>query len=536
MNRILSFLSWVGIALLLAAVAVRLGPTLGLGNVIKPGWDKYATYLFWGGVLLVALYTAGQWREIATYFERRNARYGAVASLSVVIGLGILIAVNYLAARQNKRWDLTANKQYSLSDQTVKLLRGLDGPVKFVVFDMPTNFDRFRGRLNEYAYQSKKVEVQYIDPDKDPVQAKAYNIQTYGTVAVAYKDRTERVTTDSEQDLTNALIKVLNPQHFKVYFLSGHGEKDPTSSDNRTGYSGLADSLKRDNYDEDKLVLAQTNSVPMDATALIIAGPRTDLDDQETTVLRDYLTKGGKLFVMLDPPDDLKKPAPMPNITGLLKEWGINTTNSIVVDLSGRTQVATRPVAAPPYPAHAITNRFDLLTTFPLARAITPATGDASKPAQTFVQTAAASWAETNLASLEDPNTLALETDKGDLAGPVSLGVAVAVPVASSNDAKPAANAQKPDEQKKLETRVAAIGDSDFVANGALGYQGNRDLFMNTVNWLAQQENLISIRPRDAADRRITASANQVVMVRWMIVVVPAIVLVAGFAARRRRK
>jgi ABC-type uncharacterized transport system involved in gliding motility auxiliary subunit len=319
-----------------------------------------------------------------------------------------------------------------------------------------------------------------------------------------------------------------------VYFLSGHGEKDPSSSDNRTGYSGLADSLKRDNYDEDKLVLAQTNAIPMDATAVIIAGPRTDLDDQETMVLRDYLTKGGKLFVMLDPPDDIKKPVPMPNLTGLLKDWNVNVTNSIVVDLSGRTQVATRPVAAPPYPTHPITDRFDLLTTFPLARAITPVMGG-SKTATTFLQTAAASWAETNLAELENPSTLALETDKGDIAGPVSLGVAVSAPVASANDAKPADNTDKADDQKKPETRVAVIGDSDFVANGALGYQGNRDLFMNTVNWLAQQENLISIRPRDASDRRITASGNQVVMVRWMIVVVPAVVLVLGLAARRRR-
>jgi ABC-type uncharacterized transport system involved in gliding motility auxiliary subunit len=534
-NRVLSFLSWIGIALLLAAVAIRLGPSFGLGNVIKPSWDPYATYLFWAGVVLVVAYTAGQWREIASYFEKRNARYGALAGVSVVVGIGILIAVNYLAARQNKRWDLTANKRYSLSDQTIKILRGLDGPVKFVVFDRPTNFDTFRGRLNEYGYNSSKLQISYVDPAKDLIQARQYGVQKYGTVAVAYKDRIERATSDSEQDITNALIKVLTPQQKKVYFLLGHDEKDPTSSDERTGYSTIADSLKRDNFEFATLVLAQAREIPADATALIIAGPKVDLLDQEVTQIRAYLAKGGKLLVLLDPPEDLKNPKPMPNLTGLLKDWSINATNSIIVDGSGVTSDPLAAAAGPPYPAHAITENFNLLTVFPLARAMTPITGNGAKPAQSFIQTAARSWAETNLPSVENLETVAPEQDKGDIVGPVSLAVAVSVPVNAGADAKEASNAQKADE-KKVETRVAAIGDSDFAANGFLGIPGNRDLFLNTTNWLVQQENLISIRPVDAADRRLVLTATQIRLTRWLIVVLPAMVLISGFVARRRRK
>jgi ABC-type uncharacterized transport system involved in gliding motility auxiliary subunit len=536
-NRILSILSWVGIALLLAAVAIRLGPGFGLGNVIKPGYDKYATWLFWAGVVLVVLYTLGQWREIATYFQRRNARYGAIAGLSVVIVLGILIAVNYLSTRQNKRWDLTANKQYSLSDQTVKLLKGLDAPVKFTVFDQETNFDRYRPRLTEYAYNSSKISVQYIDPEKDPAAAKQNGVTTLGTIVISYKGHTENVNGDAEQDLTNGLIKVLNPQQRKVYFLAGHGEKDPTSSD-RTGYSSIADALKRDNYQFDKLILAQTNSIPDDANELIVAGPKTDLLDSEVTLIRDYLAKGGKLLVLLDPPDNLKSPAPMTNLTGLLKDWGINATNSVVVDVSGRTTVATVPVAGPPYPSHAITDRFDLITMYPLARAMTPITGNTSRAAQTFVQTAARSWAETNLGSLETPNALAPEPDKGDIAGPVSVAVAVSAPAEKAQaDAKPAANTQNGDDAKKPETRVAAVGDSDFAANAYLGVEGNRDLFMNTINWLAQQENLIAIRPREASDRRLTITASQMTGIFWLsIVIIPAVVFGSGAYSWWRRR
>src|ERR671918_2418914 len=196
LKRLLSILSYVGMALVFAALAIR---------ILRPEWDQYAVYASWTGLALVVLYTLGQWREIAAFFQRRNARYGALAGASVLIVLGILIAINYLSTRQNKRWDLTENRQYSLSEQTVKLLTGLNAPVKFLVFDQAQSLERFRPRLSEYEYQSSQVEVEYMG-------------------------RRERVTSDSEQDLTNALIKVLNPQEKRVYFLSGHGEKETTDS------------------------------------------------------------------------------------------------------------------------------------------------------------------------------------------------------------------------------------------------------------------------------------------------------------------
>ena len=529
MTRIFSILSWVGILLLLAAVVLRL-------EIVKPEWAQYANYPFWAGIVLVVLYTASQWREIAEYFRSRNARYGAIASASVLIVLGILVAANYLSTRQNKRWDLTANRQYTLSEQTTKLLKGLDAPVKFVVFDQQTQFDRFRARLTEYAAQSNRVSVEYVDPDQKPVEAKQYSVERYGTVAINYKGRNELVTSDAEQDLTNGLIKVLNPQTHKVYFLAGHGEKDTAGSD-RGGYSAIADALKKDNYQIDKLILAQTNEIPMDASEIVVAGPRRDLTDQETTLLKEYLNKGGKLFIMLDPPDDLKQPAPTPNITGLLKDWGVTATNSVIVDVSGRTQVATLPVAGPPYPSHPITDRFQFTTIFPLARAMTPITENTSKPAQSFVQTAQRSWAETNLGSLQTPDTLAPEPDKGDVAGPVSVAVAVSMPAPNAPDAKPASNGDNKSAEEKPETRLVAFGDSDFASDAYIGFGGNKDLFMNTVNWLAQQENLIAIRPKEASDRRITMTAVQSNVVAWTsIIVIPALVFLTGAYTWWRRR
>ena len=531
MQQILSILSYAGMAMVFGALAVR---------VFKPEWNQYAVYASWTGLALVLLYTIGQWREIVTFFRRRNARYGAIASISVLVVLGILVAVNYVSAKQNKRWDLTSNRQYTLSEQTVKLLGELKTPVKFVVFETDAEVDRIRVRMNEYAYQSKQVSVEYIDPDKRPVPAKEYEIQSYGTVVVEHMGRRERVVVaqgqaPSEQDMTAALVKVLNPTEKRVYFLAGHGEKDPTNTE-RGGYSSIIDSLRQDNFQWEKLIIAQTNAIPENATVLVLAGPKTDLLEGEAALVRQYLSaRNGKLLVLLDPPEDFKKPAPLPQIEAIVKEWGINATQSVVVDVSGLTKIATIPVAAPPYPEQAITSRFQLITMFPVARAVVPAMGaPADRTAQSFIQTAQRTWAETNLASLDPPDNLSPDPDKGDITGPVSIAAAVTVP------AKADAAEQKKDgeEQRPPETRVAVIGDSDFVANAYLGIEGNRDLFLNTVNWLAQQESLISIRPKEPSDRRLTMTANHVMGVLWMsLVIVPALVIGAGvFTWWRRRE
>ena len=529
-QRILSLLSWVGVVLVFGALVVRF---------TKPEWDQYATYGAYAGLALVLLYTFGQWREIVAFFQRRNARYGTIAAASVVVVLGILVAINYLSERRNKRWDLTENKQYSLSEQSNKLLGSLTAPAKFMVFDQATNLERFRPRLDAYKYGSSQVQVDYVDVDKDPVKTKEYKVDTYGTIVVEYMGRTERVTTDSEQDITNALIKVVNPTAKKVYFLSGHGEKDPGNSDRKIGYSSIADALKRDNFEFATLALAQTGEIPKDATVLVIAGPRTDLIEQEVPVIDNYLTmRTGKLLVLFDPPDNLKEPASMPRLAGLLDQWGIKSTDTVVLDVTGLTSNPTAPVAVPPYPAHAITNNFGFITAFPLVRALQPETSPQKRSGQTFLQTGARSWAEKSLASLTDQkNPVSADPAQGDIPGPVSIGVATAVP-ASTPEPTLAANTKKPeDEPKKPETRVAAIGDSDFIANAYLGVEGNRDLFMNVVNWLAQQENMIAIRPREPADRRMTLTENKTTAILLLsIFVIPGVVLGVGVYSWWRRR
>lgn len=518
-------IGWIGTLLVFASVAIRF---------LRPEWAQYQQYAAWAGLALVLVYLGGQWRDIATFYQGRSARYGTLSIVGVLVFAGILVAVNYLASRQNKRWDLTANQVYSLSEQTIKILQSLDAPVKFTVFDRELALDGYRDRLDAYTYQSSQVSAEYVDPEKNPLRARAAQIQSLGTIVVEYKDRTERATSSDEQALANALIKVVTGAEKKVYFTQGHGEKDTANSDQRSGYSAISSALSADNYGVDKLVLVQAKEVPADATVVVIAGPQTDFLQPEMDALKQYVARGGKVLALLDPVDDPSRPG-TPLLNAFLREWGFDIGSNIVVDASGIGQLlgtdASVPVATS-YPAHPITTNFQLMTAYPLARSVAPVEGGVEgRFPQSLVQTSAQSWAEADIAALaKGDGRVELNADKGDKPGPISLAAAVSAPAAEA-PAQPEPKPEAPEGQEapKPESRLAVIGDSDFISNGVLGVQGNRDFFMNTVNWLAQQENLIAIRPREPEDRRLTLTADQQSRIFWLsVILIPGLVFAAG--------
>jgi len=527
LNRIAGIVGWIGTALVAVAVGIRL---------FKPEFANYGYWLAWSGLACVVVYMLAQWRDVAKAMGKKQTRLSTIALSGVLIVLGLLIAVNYLASRRNHRWDLTANKQFSLSPQTRQILEKLDAPVSVLVFDRPTEFDKFRDRLSEYQYISNKVSIEYLDPDKQPVRANQNQVQTYGTVVFGYKGRTERVISSDEQALTNGLIKLITGTERKIYFLQGHGEKD-TGDSEREGYSAVASALGSENFKVETLSLAQQQNVPSDATVVVVAGPKTDLFPPEVSALSTYLSKGGKVLLLLDPPDKASTQA-LTNLIALAKAWGIDVGNNVVVDVSGIGRLIGTdefmPVAAPPYPTHPITDKFRLITAYRLARSVGAASAPPSgRSPQSFIQTSANSWAETDLSDLFGGKAAENNKDK-DLQGPVSLGAAASEEI---KDAKASDPKKDGDATKKLEARVAVIGDSDFVTNSLLGVQGNRDLFLNTLNWLSQQENLISIRPKDPDDRRITLTADQQRWVKFLaLLILPAAIFGAGIFNWSRRR
>src|SRR5688572_17059211 len=376
-NRIVGVIGWVGTALVFGAVAIRF---------LRPEWMQYGTYMTWAGLVCILAYMLGQWRDVVSFYGTRQARYGTVSVVGILVAIGIFIAVNYLGTRQTKRWDFTENQAFSLSEQSVKILQGLDAPVQFTVYDQETAFDRFRQRLGSYRYESDKVEVDYVDVDRQPARAKEAEISAYGTVVVTYKDREQRLTAVEEQDVTNALIKLVSGKEKKVYFTQGHGERDTGGSD-RLGYAGVAAALGRDNFTMSGLVLAQQKEVPDDASVVIVAGPQTDFLAPEIDALKRYIAKGGKVMFLMDP--QITGAADIANLRGLLKEWSIELGNDVVVDASGMGQLFGGNESVPVvvnYPPHPITESFRVMTAFPLSRSINIAQGGAHTP-QPLLQT-----------------------------------------------------------------------------------------------------------------------------------------------------
>jgi len=523
-KRILGLVGWLGVAMVFAAVAI---------SNLRPDWTWWYG-LSIAGLVCVLLYVLSQWREIAREFSGRQARLGTLSVASIIVVLAILGAINFLANRHNRRWDLTAAKQYSLSDQSRKVVQGLTKPVQVTVFARTEDFDRFRSRLQEYTYLSPQLKVDYIDPEKRPSAAEKLKESTLGTIVMEYEGRVQRVTSEQEQDITNGLIKVLQSSQPKLLFVQGHGEREITGSAG-DGYSGIAEELKGDNFATESMVLLQQD-IPADASVVVIAGPKSDLLEPEVTKLKAYLAKGGKLLILVDPPQNAEAP-PLTNLLALLKEWSVEVGTNAVLDPMSQLRGAQAdvPVAAQ-YPFHAITNTFRMLTAYPYARSVKPAEKPSpGRTATTFIQSGRNSWAESDLKTLTTKGEARPDFENGDTQGPISLAVALTAPV--ENAAPPPDPAKGGENANKPETRLVVVGDSDFAANNVAGMGGNRDMFLNIVNWLAQQENLIAVRPRDPADRRITLTAGQDRMITWFtLLVLPGLIFIAGIQTWWRRR
>lgn len=525
LKRIIDILGWLGVALVVSAVLVR-------------AWQPENVEVWRGlaiaGLVTIVLYVAGQWREIGEAFQRRQTRYGALSAASVLIVLGILAGINYIAHRQNKRWDLTAAQQFSLSDQTRRVLGSLTQPLQIEVYSRTDRFDEFRDRLQEYRYASPRVETSFIDVDRERQRAVQNQITAYDTVVVRYGDRVERATGSGEQELTNAIIKAVEGKSKKVYFVQGHREKDTVSSDERTGYNGIAQAMTRDNFVVEKLALATQPEVPADADVVVIAGPQVDYLPQEVAALKRYLEGGGKLLALLDPPDAPEAPS-LTNLMALLQEWGFAAGQDVVLDMVGQATVGSPevPVVAA-YPPHPIVDTLNVITAFPASQTIGVSTSGGRTP-QAVLETSPQSFAKKDLSVLRSGGQVTVDEAGGDRRGPLVIGAAISADAPNAPPAEPdPANPMAPPAARQ--SRLVVVGDSDFAANGSLGFGGNRDLFMNALNWLAGAESLISVRPRDPEDRRITLPPNGRGLTVLLAAGIPLLCFAAGVYTWWRRR
>jgi ABC-type uncharacterized transport system involved in gliding motility auxiliary subunit len=530
MSLVRAYAGWLGVLCVLGAGALAL---------FVPWLTRleYALLIAGGVLLLLALIANGG--TVRGLLGRRAARYGAGAAVTILLALGIVVFANALSFRHNTRWDLTENRRNTLSPQTVQLLRTLKAPVQAIAFfrtDTPGKRTA-EDLLNQYSgYSGGKFTWRLEDTDKAPGLAREYGVESYGTVVLKSGSDTqpkiEKVLDAEEEKLTNALVKVTRSGKRTVYVLKGHGEREIGNSD-RGGFSQAKDQMEKANYEVKDLELAREAKVPDDAALVIVPGPRTDLFPPEVDALDSYIGRGGKVFFMATP-------FQAEGLVKYLAKYGVMLDDDVVIELSPLAQIFGVGPLVPivnRYESHPITKDLaGIMTLFPLTRSIeaakTPPKGVSLQP---LALTSPQSWGETDKSVFQKGQA---QHDPGEKMGP--LPVAVVATVDARGEAKPEGKSEGTEERTPPKARIVVVGTADFASNQFLGLPqvANRDFFLNVVSWLAEQEDMISIRPKDTRQNPVMLTSAQSSLVLWLpLVVLPGAVLICGImvVVRRRR-
>jgi len=493
---------------------------LGFGAIlpfVRPEWNQYRWEFVGVGIVLVLVSLLARVEDYRGLLRSQTLRYGANTAVAIALVLGVTVVVQALSFQHGARKDLTENKRFSLSPQTIQLLGGLKTEVNAVAFyrgDQPGKRvaeDLFK----QYArYSNGKFTWKSADPDLEPGLAKRYGVEAYGTVVLETKTKSEKVLDPDEEKLTNGLVKVTREGKRVVYVIQGHGEHELGNTE-RPGFSEAKSAMEKANYDVKPLLLAREGKIPDDAAVVIDAGPRTDLLAPELDAIDGYVGRGGKLLVMVD--SSLLAPVQTASLKKHLASYGFELGENLIIELNpvGRLFGATPDIPIiQQYESHPITRDLaGTMTAFPLSRTVDVAkTPPKGVSLQSLAKTSSQSWAETNRASVQQGQ---VKPDPEDPKGPVSVA-AVAI---------------------RDKARIVVYGTSNLASNQFLNFQGNRDFFLNTVSWLAEEEDQISVRPKDTKQTPVFMSANQAQAVKLLpLVVLPGLVLAGGIVAVVRRR
>lgn len=441
---------------------------------------------------------------------------------SSLIVIAILVIIQLISSKHNIRKDVTQNKRHSLSEQTVKILTNLDQDITAYCFvsEAEPLFMQINDLLKQYAATSERFSFQFIDIDREPLKVEQYHIdpkEAYSVTVLTTSDGYRKVTTASENDLTNAILKVTRGDAKKtIYLLTGHGEKD-SNSEEAMGCHSLKAGLENANYGVAVLNLLAEKSIPDDCAALAMIGPQIDPTEAEFQAIRAYLAQGGDLLLTLDPQ------VSCPNLTQFIAEYGIIAGNDLIVDPNGFQHVL-QPIIGE-YADHPITRDFRYLVVFNLARSITIAEEELpGMQVLSLAKTSEKSWAETDLTRLDDFQPELDETK--DLKGPVSIAaISESDPSSASSDAP--TDATKPVNRTKL----IVFGDADFTDNYFFVANPNHAAFiLNAFHYLTDESDLIAIPPVETLHQPLNLTPSQIAMAFWIpVVLLPLMIFVYGW-------
>jgi len=471
--------------------------------------------------------------------KKKRIQFGIDLGITLFIVFGILAAVNYLSFRHYKRWDVTQTQMHTLSDKTEKLLQSLKKPVRITAFYQPTHplYKKVKDLLKEFADKGgEKLQIEFIDPDKDlaraQILAQKYKVDVLNTLVLSQNEKTKQISASklaeyektgqalgespklkffkAEEALFNALLEITQEKQSKVYFLTGHGEKDSQSS-SQEGSATLKRFLDQNNILSDTLILLGKQNIPADADLLILAGPTKKVTQNEIKLLQKYINEGGKVWLLLDPLAES-------GMTPFLDSIGVFSENKVVVDpSSGLPYISAANLFISQYTPHPIVKSMKgVATLFVLTRPVKPAAVPAKDWAVfPLAFTSPQGWGESKII-----NPVYEYNEGEDLLGPVSVGVAV-----------------QPKKGASVKGRVVVLGDSEFITNTQLQNVGNRDLVYNVIQWLLKEEEFVSVAPKKGDSIELHLNQDEASRLFWISMVwIPFMGLSFGGILWWRRK
>lgn len=457
-------------------------------------------------------------QAVGGFLGLRQTKHGINFAVLLVSTIGIVVILNAVLSTRVWQYDLTSKKFFSLSDKTKQVLQRLDKkPLRGIAFFSQESSDSketTQDLLNSYQSNYNQFSYEFIDPNMEPTLAKQYGIDRNNVLVITYEGKNEIITTIDEESMTNALVKITSKTSKLVCFLKGHGEY--TIEDQ---YSTAKQVLAKDNYQVTSMLLTGQEKVPETCTIMVIPSSKNGLQDNEIQAINAYLQSHGKALFLLNALDSNM-------YNSLLDDWGITVGSDIIIDTSlGFFRNPFAPILQL-YADNPITKKLSSIALHDARMVDQTTTPPQGITVEWLAKTGESSWAETDLTNLRQPSF-----DRAtDRPGPISVA---ALAYGTQGDATTAAP-----EEKKPETRIVAIGDTDFITNQYL-YEtfGNKDFLLNSINWLAEEESLIGISPKEKQNDPIVLSSAQMNMILYTTVLgLPGIVLLLGIIVWWKRR
>ena len=503
------FFGVLGLGLLLFAFVLTLF-TRGAGpfDVMMIG-----THLV-GGIACLVIYLSSGIHNLRDFLSERSTRYGTSTILATIFFVGILAALNFLSSRYHTRWDMSESGAFSLSRQTLSVLGGLDSEVQMDAFVQGGTNPTTEDLLSRYASTGPLASFRMIDPDRQPELAERHAIRQYNTVRVSYGDEATTVIDPSEETLTNAIIKLSREAEVSVCVLTGHGEPSFQDEETASGFALAKRAIVNENYAIEEVLLPSQERIPKTCEIAMMVGPSRPFLDHEIDALDAFVRRGGGLLALIPP-------RASPQLVAFFKRWGIAIGNDVVVDQIVRLfqgpSLGLAPLVDDYDDTHEITHDLNERSLFPIVRSVSalkdPRDGMDVKE---IVRTSPSSWAESDIEAVFDKGTATLDAD--DQRGPIPIVAAATIDLTQLN--KPGNG----------EARIVVVGSVEFADNQNLeGTFFNRDLFLNSVGWLAGQGDLLSIRPNALRASRVNFTRQEGTLIFYLsVLVIPELLLMLG--------